>query len=67
MRPLHHRRPVILSPADYAPWRDPSIGDVERLQTMLQPYPDEDLIAYPVSPRVNRPTYGRPECIAPLA
>jgi putative SOS response-associated peptidase YedK len=45
MRSLHYRMPVILPPAVFVQWLDPSGQDIERLQAMLRPYPGEDLIA----------------------
>jgi putative SOS response-associated peptidase YedK len=32
----------------------------------LKPYPTEHLHCHPVSPKVNRPEFDTPECIAPL-
>ena len=59
--------PVILPPAAYSPWLDPTMRDVEPVQALLTPYPAAEMITYPVSPRVNNPAYDAPECIAPLA
>lgn len=67
LRPLHDRMPVILPPDAYSLWLDPTIGEVERLQTLLTPYSADAMTAYPVSTRVNSPAYDSPECIAPLA
>ncbi len=41
--------------------------DTERLQPLLHPYPSEELIAYPVSMRVNNPVNDTPDCIVPVA
>jgi len=59
--------PVILPPDAYSLWLDPTIGEVERLQTLLTPYSADAMTAYPASTRVNSPAYDSPECIAPLA
>ncbi len=50
---IHGRMPVILDPDAFAPWLDPdaSPGD---LQTLLKPYDGGPLVAYRVSPRVNK-------------
>lgn len=66
MRPLHHRMPVILEPTVYDLWLDPAVQNADALQSLLQPYPSEELTAYPVSPRVNNPANDTPECIGPL-
>ena len=50
--PIHNRMPVILEPADYDRWLDPSQPGA---QALLRPCPDEWLEAYPVSTRVNTP------------
>jgi len=65
MAPLHDRMPVILRPDDYDAWLDPA-SDAGALQGLLQPYPDDDLTAYPVSKVVNNPRNDRPECVAPM-
>lgn len=67
MRALHNRMPVILPEQDYALWLDPQVQQVERLQPLLQPYPAQEMIAYPVSRRVNSPANDDPLCIEPLA
>ena len=40
--------------------------DVEPVQALPTPYPAEDMVAYPVSPRGNNPADDAPECIALL-
>ena len=63
----HDRRPVILPRDTYNAWLNLTVGDVETVQALLTPYPAEEMVAYPVSTRVNSPAYDAPECIAPLA
>jgi putative SOS response-associated peptidase YedK len=49
---IHNRMPVILAPEDYARWLDveaPGAGE------LLKPYPADEMRAYPVSTRVNKP------------
>jgi putative SOS response-associated peptidase YedK len=65
MEPLHNRMPVILRPDDYDAWLDPA-SDPKTLQELLQPYPDDDLTAFPVSRAVNNPRNDRPECVEQL-
>jgi len=64
--PIHDRMPVILPPAEYARWLDPTLPDTDSLAPLLVPYPPEDMLAFPVSPRVNVPTVDDEKCIAPL-
>jgi putative SOS response-associated peptidase YedK len=59
--------PVILPSSVHSVWLDPAVREVDRLQAFLTPYPAAEMIAYPVSTRVNSPAYDSPECIASLA
>ncbi len=67
VRPLHVRMPVILAPEEYDLWLDPNIQDQEQLQSLLCPYPAEEMLAYPVSTRVNNSGIDTPQCTEPLA
>ena len=60
---IHDRMPVILNPTDYDRWLDPSIQEPAVLQTLLRPYPADEMMAYPVSTRVNNPANDSPECV----
>jgi len=62
---LHDRMPVILPASAYGLWLDPTMRDVGPLQALLTPYPAAEMIAHPVSTRVNNPANETPECIAP--
>jgi putative SOS response-associated peptidase YedK len=62
---LHDRMPVILDPPDFERWLDPAVQEAERLTPLLRPYSGDDLIATPVSNRVNSPTHEGPQCLAP--
>jgi putative SOS response-associated peptidase YedK len=66
LAPIHDRMPVILPPAEYARWLDPSLQDPDSLAPLLVPFPPEDMVAFPVSPRVNAPSTDDEGCIAPL-
>ena len=59
--------PVILSPADYGVWLDASVQDADRLQSLLRPYPADEMVAYPVSLLVNSPANDSPACTEPVA
>jgi putative SOS response-associated peptidase YedK len=63
MRPLHDRMPVILPAELYGPWLDHHIRDVDVLKGMLRPYPAEEMLAFPISTRVNSHRNEGPECI----
>ena len=62
---IHNRMPAILAREAYGQWLDPQEQSPERLAPLLQPYPAEAMIAYPVSRLVNRPANDSPECITP--
>ncbi len=64
--PIHNRMPVILRPEDEATWLDTSVRHLARLLSVLQPYPEEELQAYAVSPRVGNPNVDDPSLIQPV-
>ncbi|QLG28173.1 SOS response-associated peptidase [Halorarum halophilum] len=51
--PIHDRMPVILEEQHEETWL--TGGSPDKLQSVLTPYPSEELHAYPVSTRVNSP------------
>lgn len=66
MKPIHHRMPVILPPDLYEAW----LGDEaekEELIAMMEPYPSDDMEAYPVSRFVNKPSNNDPSCVEPVS
>lgn len=67
MSELHHRMPVILSEADADVWLDQGIEQPEPLLSLLDPYPDDEMEAYPVSTLVNSPKNESSQCIEPLS
>jgi putative SOS response-associated peptidase YedK len=66
LAPIHDRMPVILPQTDYAQWLDPAPKNMDTLPPLLVPFPPEDMLAIPVSPRVNAPSNDDEKCIAPL-
>ena len=62
---FHHRMPVILNPTNYDLWLDPAVQEAGPLQSLLQPYPSENMTAYPVRTLVNNPANDAPGCIEP--
>jgi len=67
LAPIHDRMPVILPPGEYDRWLDPSLLNTDSLATLLVPFPPEEMLAFPVSPRVNAPTVDDEKCITPLS
>ncbi len=62
-QPIHDRMPVILKSEDYDLWLDPDVKDPDILKPLLRPYPAEEMVAEPVSPKVNKATYDAPDCV----
>jgi putative SOS response-associated peptidase YedK len=58
--------PVILAPGEYDRWLLPKEVPASELQPLLQPYPSDNMVAYPVSRVVNNPSNDVPECIVPV-
>lgn len=63
-RPIHDRMPVILDPADYAAWLDPTELDAANLRAMLRPLDDLVLRADPVDAFVNNARNEGARCVA---
>lgn len=66
MEPIHDRMPVILPRSAWAPWLDPDTDDVDALSRLLVPAPDDLLVTYEVSTRVNAVREHGPELIEPI-
>ncbi len=67
MNEIHHRMPVILHPENYGVWLDQGFAEKEALTDLLRPYPSDEMEAYPVSRRVNKPANNEPSVIEPAA
>ena len=63
--PLHDRMPVILAQEEFELWLDAQAGR-EELRPLMDPFPGDEMEAYPVSTQVNSPGNEEPGCIAPL-
>jgi putative SOS response-associated peptidase YedK len=61
---IHDRMPVILPSRDHTKWLDPAPQPSEALQGMLLPYPQEEMMASPVSSFVNNPANEGTACIS---
>ncbi len=66
VRPIHHRMPAILAPGDYAEWLGESAVPRDRLLALVQGARSPDLVARPVSRRLNNPRNDDAACIAPV-
>ena len=64
--PIHDRMPVILDPAAYDVWLDSTVRDPVQLLPLLQPYPADRTMLWPVGLAVNRPGNDGPEVMAPV-
>lgn len=67
LRPIHHRMPVILAPADFAAWLD--VRDethTAAASALLRSAPDEITAAQPVSTRVNNVRHDDARLIEPV-
>lgn len=53
MSELHNRMPAMLLPNEFDTWLDPSNSDINMLQDLLRPWPDDDIQFHRVSQDVN--------------
>jgi putative SOS response-associated peptidase YedK len=65
METIHNRMPVILGREARAAWLDPSPTTPSQLDHLLVPYPADEMVAFPVSTRVNSPANDDASCISP--
>lgn len=63
---VHSRMPVIVRPEHYALWMDASVRDPDALRAVYEPFPAEQMRAYPVSSRVNRPANNDAALLEPV-
>ncbi len=63
MQSIHNRMPVILPPETWDIWLDTANTNKQRLQSMLNQYPTEEMAAWPVSTRVNSPRNNGEACV----
>ena len=60
----HERMPVILAPEDEDLWLDP-LATAEELQSLMHPYPEDEMTTRFVSTRVNSPKNDDADCLQP--
>ena len=63
---LHDRMPLLVEPARYAAWLDPSVADPHALRALLVPAAPGRLDSYPVSTEVGNVRNDGPHLVAPL-
>lgn len=66
MSPIHNRMPAILSANRIKDWLAPGNLSESDFASFCQPYPTDQLGAYPVSSMVNKPVNDIPECVQPI-
>jgi putative SOS response-associated peptidase YedK len=60
---LHNRMPVVLKPEAWPMWLGEEPADPTRLKALLAPYPSDEMICWPVSPRVGNVKNNDPSLI----
>lgn len=63
---IHDRMPVILRPEDEDLWLNREAFDPDLLQSLLRPFPADEMTAYPVAAMVGNVRNDLPECIRPM-
>ena len=64
---LHNRMPAALNPHAWPMWLGEQPADAPRLKALLAPYPSDNMISWPVSPRVGNVKNNDPSLIEPIA
>ncbi|HPP16688.1 MAG TPA: SOS response-associated peptidase [Dictyoglomaceae bacterium] len=66
LKNIHNRMPVILREEDEKIWVNKEEKDVDKLLSILKPYPPELMEAYPVSKKVNSNNNDSEDLIKPI-
>jgi putative SOS response-associated peptidase YedK len=66
MSPIHDRMPVILEPAQYVRWLDPTFSDTDFLKEWMIPAPKEHFRMTPVSKHVGNVRNHDATCATPI-
>jgi putative SOS response-associated peptidase YedK len=64
---LHNRIPVVLKPEVWPAWLGEQSAAVDDLKAMLAPYPADEMVCWPVSPRVGNVKNNDPSLIESIA
>ena len=63
---LHNRMPVVLGPETWQEWLGEEPADARQLKAVLAPYPSEEMVAWPASPRVGNVKNNDPSLSEPI-
>jgi putative SOS response-associated peptidase YedK len=66
MAPVHDRMPVMLPATVWQEWLDPGNNDLDKLQRLLIPAPDNLLTMHKVSTEVNNVRNKGAELVEPI-
>lgn len=64
LKNIHNRMPVVLKEKDGDSWLN-SKAPLEKILPLLKPFPDKEMVSYPVSRLVNNPQNDNPNLIKP--
>jgi putative SOS response-associated peptidase YedK len=64
--PIHARQPTVLADESVKYWLNPDNNDPEKLISMLKPFQDKEMEAYPVSLLVNNVVNDSKEILKPM-
>jgi putative SOS response-associated peptidase YedK len=64
--PIHDRMPVMLEPKEEKLWLTKGLS-TEEILGLLSPFPESEMVVYPVSEQVNSPANDNPELIEPVS
>ncbi len=63
MKPIHDRMPVVLQSDSYNLWLNCNMHDPHELERLYQPFPPDQMVAFPVPDLVNNTRFDGPACI----
>jgi putative SOS response-associated peptidase YedK len=63
---LHNRMPVILAPEVWPTWLSEEPAADVHLKSFMAPYPSDEMICWPVSPRVGNVKNNDPSLVEPV-
>ena len=63
---LHNRMPVVLPPKAWPAWLGEEPAEPPQLKALLASYPSDEMIAWPVSPRVGNVKNNDPSLVEPV-
>jgi putative SOS response-associated peptidase YedK len=66
MSEIHFRMPVIIEKDNEDRWLDPNNSDESKLLIYLKSYNDDQMVAYPISNKINSPSYNNFDLDKPI-